>query len=103
MPDWLLELLYQLPADQQFQIYSELDRRSRLNATQFTQEILDLEADLSLQRSLEFKAQAMAHWACSVCPAIAPEIDAYQGRAAQAQYEGMKSVLEDGFSMAHLL
>ena len=103
MPDWLLNILCQLPSEQQFQVYSELDRRSRLDAAQFTEDILQLEADLRFQRSLDFKLKALTHYTCSMCPEIAPEIYAYQAKAETAYLEGMKSVMNDGFSMAGLL
>lgn len=102
MPDWLLELLWQIPLEEQYQVFSRLDNRSRFDAVNFAAELIDLREDLIQQQSQELKLQAFASYLCNLNPAIAPEIAAFQKRAEQAQLAGMRSAMIDGFDLSSL-
>jgi hypothetical protein len=101
MPDWLLQLIAAMPQDEQFNIFSELDARSRLFANDFQQEMLDLQYQLYSHGSLKLKTDCFTNYLAQINPAIAPRIYDFEIKAEQARKRGAESALR-GFSLVGL-
>jgi hypothetical protein len=100
---WLMDQIYGLPPELQYEAYAAMDRRSRVNAARFMEELQQLQDDLQEIDQATMRVGMTARWLGSIYPTLQPDIVRSVVGGQQAFERGFRRAAQQGVDISRFL